>query len=202
MATRKSRVGVVLAAGGGSRMGAPKAILNYRGEPLISRAVETAFSGGCDRVLAVLGAEVERAGSLAQAAGADVVVNTAWAGGIGVSLRAGLDAIGLLAPDASAALVLLVDQPHITSAAVAAVLGAQRDPADETVLAAAAYEGSRGHPVLLGRAHWTALRPTLDGDVGARAYLKEHRGELILVPCETLADPRDLDRPEDLDTPG
>ena len=177
----------------------PKANLSYRGEPLISRAVGAAFAGGCDRVLAVLGAEVERAGSLAEAAGADVVVNTAWAEGMGVSLRSGLDAIDLLADDASAALVLLVDQPDVTGAAVAAVLGAQRDPADETVLAAAAYEGKRGHPVLLGRAHWAALRPTLDGDVGARAYLQEHRGELILVPCEALADPRDLDRPEDLD---
>jgi CTP:molybdopterin cytidylyltransferase MocA len=197
-----NQVGIVLAAGGGSRMGTPKAILNYRGAPLISRAVETAFAGGCDRVLAVLGAEVERAGPLAEAAGAAVVVNTAWAEGMGVSLRSGLDAIGVLAPEASAALVLLVDQPHITPAAVAAVLGAQRDPADETVLAAASYQGDRGHPVLLGRAHWPALRQTLNGDVGARAYLKEHRDEIILVPCEALADPRDLDRPEDLDTPG
>ena len=194
--------GLVLAAGAGSRMGTPKAILDYRGEPLISRAVRTAFAGGCDLVFAVLGAEVEQAGSYAAAAGASIVVNSAWADGMGVSLRAGLDAIEASAPDASAALVLLVDQPHITKAAVAAVLSAQRDPADETVLAAAAYEGERGHPVLLGRAHWPGLRPTLIGDVGARAYLREHRDELILVPCEALADPRDLDRPEDLDTPG
>jgi CTP:molybdopterin cytidylyltransferase MocA len=195
-------VGIVLAAGGGSRMGMPKANLVYRGEPLISRAVRTAFAGGCDRVLAVLGAEVEQASSSAEAAGAFVVVNPAWAEGMGISLRSGLDAIDLLAPDASAALVMLVDQPHVTQAAVAAVLSGQRDPADETVLAAAAYEGKRGHPVLLGRAHWSALRPTLVGDVGARTYLREHRDELILVPCETLADPRDLDRPEDLDALG
>ena len=197
-----SVVGIVLAAGGGTRMGMPKAILTYRGEPLISRAVRAAFAGGCDKVLAVLGAEVERAGALAEAAGADVVVNAAWAEGMGVSLLAGLDGIALVAPEASAALVLLVDQPDVTASAVAAVLSARRDPADETVLAAASYEGKRGHPVLLGRAHWPALRPTLQGDVGARAYLREHRDELILVPCEALADPRDLDRPEDLDLLG
>jgi CTP:molybdopterin cytidylyltransferase MocA len=192
-------MGVILAAGAGSRMGMPKANLSYRGEPLISRAVRTAFAGGCDQVCAVLGAEVSQASTYAEAEGAFVVVNPAWADGMGVSLRAGLDAIELVAPDASAALVMLVDQPHITEAAVAAVLGAQRDPADETVLAAAAYDGARGHPVLLGRAHWPALRPTLTGDIGARAYLREHRDEIILVPCEALAEPRDLDRPEDLD---
>jgi CTP:molybdopterin cytidylyltransferase MocA len=192
-------VGIVLAAGAGSRMGTPKANLIYRDEPLISRAVRTAFAGGCDQVCAVLGSEVEQAEAYAETAGAFVVVNPAWADGMGASLRAGLDAIELVAPDASAALVMLVDQPHITGAAVAAVLGAQRGPADATVLAAAAYQGVRSHPVLLGRAHWPALRPTLTGDAGARAYLREHRGELMLVPCEALADPRDLDRPEDLD---
>lgn len=197
-----SVAGIVLAAGSGSRMGQPKANLGYRGEPLISRAVRTAFAGGCDLVLAVFGAEVEQADTYARAEGALVVVNAAWADGMGVSLRAGLDAVETVAPDASAVLVMLVDQPHITDAAVAAVLSARRVPADETVLAAAVYEGKRGHPVLLGRTHWPALRPTLNGDVGARAYLQEHRDELILVPCEHLADPRDLDRPEDLDTIG
>jgi nicotine blue oxidoreductase len=192
-------VGIVLAAGAGARMGGPKANLDYRGEPLIIRAVRTAFAGGCDQVCAVLGAEVEQAEAHAATAGAFVVVNPAWADGMGVSLRAGLAAVEQFAPDASAALVLLVDQPHITDAAVAAVLSAQHNPADATVLAAASYEGARGHPVLLGRAHWPAVRPTLTGDVGARAYLREHRDELILVPCEALADPRDLDRPEDLD---
>lgn len=193
-----SVVGLVLAAGGGSRMGGPKAVVEYRGEPLITSAVRTAFAGGCDLVCAVLGAETERAASYAEAAGAFVTVNEAWADGMGVSLRAGLDAIEHAVPEASAALVLLVDQPDITAEAIAAVLGARTVPDDEAVLAAAVYEGQRGHPVLIGRAHWSALRPTLTGDVGARAYLREHRDELILVPCDAVADPRDLDRPEDL----
>ncbi len=82
------------------------------------------------------------------------------------------------------------------------MLSAQRGPDDDKVLAAAIYEGRRGHPVLIGRAHWDALRPTLVGDVGARTYLRAHLDELILVPCDAIADPRDLDRPEDLDTLG
>jgi nicotine blue oxidoreductase len=197
-----SVVGVVLAAGGGSRMGMPKAVLEFRGQPLITRTVRTALAGGCHTVCAVVGAEVRKATSYAEAAGAFVAVNDAWAEGMGGSLRAGLDSVERAVPDASAALVLLVDQPDITANAIAAVLSAQRGNDDDEVLAAAVYEGRRGHPVLIGRAHWDALRPTLVGDVGARTYLQAHLDELILVPCDAIADPRDLDRPEDLETLG
>jgi nicotine blue oxidoreductase len=197
-----SVVGVVLAAGGGSRMGMPKAILEFRGQPLITRTVRTAFAGGCGTVCAVLGADVRRATSYAEAAGAFIALNEAWAEGMGGSLRAGLDSVEQAVPDATAALILLVDQPDITANAIAAVLSARRGPDDDKVLAAAIYEGRRGHPVLIGRAHWGALRPTLVGDVGARTYLQAHVDELILVPCDAIADPRDLDRPEDLDTLG
>ena len=121
-----SVVAVVLAAGGGSRMGMPKAILEFRGRPLITRTVRTAFAGGCDTVCAVVGAEVRKATSYAEAAGAFVAVNDAWAEGMGGSLRTGLDSVEQAAPDASAALVLLVDQPDITANAISAVLSAQR----------------------------------------------------------------------------
>ena len=124
---------------------------------------------------AVLGADVRRATSYAEAAGAFVAVNEAWAEGMGGSLRAGLDSVERPSPEAIAALILLVDQPDITANAIAAVLSARRGPDDDKVLAAAIYEGRRGHPVLIGRAHWDALRPTLVGDVGARKYLQAHR---------------------------
>ena len=192
------RLGVVLAAGAGSRMGGPKALLEYQGSRLIERAVKVAFAGGCDRVVAVLGASSAEAKPFAESAGADVVVNHRWREGMGSSLSTGLAVAPLVAPDAVAALVLLVDQPDITKDAVSAVLSAHRDPEDPTVLAAAAYDGKRGHPVLLGRAHWDKLIPTLTGDFGAREYMYEHRNEVILVPCDRIADPRDLDRPEDL----
>lgn len=197
-----STVGIVLAAGAGRRMGGPKAVLRLQGVPLVERAVRTALAGGCGRVLAVLGAGAAEAKPAAEGAGASVVVNRRWAEGMGTSLHVGLSMAASVAPEATAALVLLVDQPYITPAAVAAVRSAQQDPADDKVLASAAYDGRRGHPVLLGRGHWEALLPTLTGDAGARAFLHEHRNEVILVPCDMLADPSDLDVPEDLPRDG
>lgn len=192
------RIGIVLAAGAGRRMGGPKALLGFRGVPLVAHVARTALDGGCEQVVVVLGAGAEEARPFAEAAGALVVVNPRWAEGMGGSLDLGLSTAAATAPGATAAMVLLVDQPYITASAVSAVLSAQRDPGHAGVLAAAAYEGRRGHPVLIGRDHWPELRATLSGDEGARAFLHERRNEVILVPCDAVADPRDLDVPEDV----
>ncbi len=193
------RLGVVLAAGAGSRMGGPKALLEYQGSRLIERAVKVAFAGGCDRVVAVLGASSAEAKPFAGVGRGGRGGQPPLAGGHGLlALHGTRRRPTLVAPDAVAALVLLVDQPDITKDAVSAVLSAHRDPEDPTVLAAAAYDGKRGHPVLLGRAHWDKLIPTLTGDFGARSTCTNNRNEVILVPCDRIADPRDLDRPEDL----
>ncbi len=188
---------VILAAGAGSRMGRPKALLEFEGRPLAERAVDAALAGGCGQAVVVLGAaagEVRRRADLRRAR---IVVNQDWSSGMGSSLRAGLADLGWCggAEAADAALVLLVDQPLIGAQAVRAVLEAWRGGAR---LAAASYGGRRGHPVLFGREHWAAAAREAAGDAGARAFLAAHTAELVLVPCDSLADPRDLDVPGDL----
>lgn len=75
--------------------------------------------------------------------------------------------------------------------------GAPRVPLPDT-LAAASYGGRRGHPVLFGARHWAAVARSAYGDVGARAYLREREGRIALVECGDVADPADIDTPEDL----
>ena len=94
-----SRIGIVLAAGEGRRMGRPKAVLELHGTPLVSLAVRTALEGGCEQVLVVLGASVEKARHYAEAAGGQVVVNRRWAEGMGGSLDVGLSTAASTAPD-------------------------------------------------------------------------------------------------------
>lgn len=213
-AYRRPSAGVaalILAAGGGSRMGAPKALLEFRGRLLVERALDAACAGGCAQVAVVLGAAAEEVRRRADLRAARIVVNQDWMSGVGSSLRAGLDYLGSPLADAAghtatqaaidtvtdAALVLLVDQPGIGAEAVRALLEAWNGGAR---LAAASYGGRRGHPVLLGREHWAGAARQAVGDVGARDYLASRATQLVLVPCDTLADPRDLDRPTDLDT--
>lgn len=192
--------GLLLAAGGGRRLGGrPKALLDHQGRPLVEHAVRVLREGGCTRVHVVLGADADVVRKKASLPGCVLIDNPAWAQGMGSSLRAGLDSLlGSGAEEggeASAALVSLVDQPGIGPAAIARVYAAYRSPA---TLAAAAYDGERGHPVLFGADHWAGIAASAVGDRGARAYLKEHAGEITRVECGDVAEAYDIDTPADL----
>ncbi|WP_406839478.1 NTP transferase domain-containing protein [Streptomyces sp. AHU1] len=187
-------VGLVLAAGGGRRLGGrPKALLPHRGRPLVEHAVEALRAGGCARVHVVLGAEAAVVRDRASLSGCVLVDNPRWEEGMGSSLRAGLGS--LEGSGARAALVSLVDQPGIGREAVARVLAAYASP---LTLAAAAYEGERGHPVLFGAAHWSGIAAAATGDRGARAYLRAHADTVVLVECGDVARAYDIDTEADL----
>ena len=161
---------VVLAAGASTRFGSPKQRLLL--EPVLER-VRAAIE--IRDVVVVLGAH-----------DVDTTVQAVhcpdWERGPGASLRCGL---GALPDDAEAAVVVLADGPDLSPAAIDRLVAAWRG-ADAQVLAAA-YGGVRGHPVLLARAVWSRVP-----DEGARSL------EAVLVPCDDLGAPGDVDSADDL----
>ncbi|GAU67149.1 hypothetical protein SSP35_04_02320 [Streptomyces sp. NBRC 110611] len=186
--------GLLLAAGGGRRLGGrPKALLDHRGRPLVEHAARALRDGGCDPVHIVLGAAADSVRARADLSAYDVSENPDWSRGMGTSLRVGLAA--LAGSGADAVVVSLVDQPGIGAAAVARLIAAYVAGAD---LAAASYGGRRGHPVLFAAGHWPDIAATAEGDRGARAYLQRHADALTLVECSDIAEPYDIDTPEDL----
>ncbi|MFJ9733878.1 NTP transferase domain-containing protein [Streptomyces sp. NPDC101171] len=190
----ESVAGLVLAAGGGRRLGGrPKALLEHRGRPLVEHAVGVLRAAGCGRIHVVLGAAADEVRARADLGGCVTVTNPGWAEGMGSSLRAGL--ASLAGTGVAAALVSLVDQPGIGPAAAARVLDAFED---RNSLVSAAYGGVRGHPVLFGAAHWAGIEASATGDRGARAYLREHQAALRLVECADVAEPYDIDTEADL----
>lgn len=162
--------GVILAAGEASRYGSPKQQL------LLGEVVERARRADTlGDLVVVLGAyEVET--------DVRVVRCPEWAAGPGASLRCGLAA---LASETQAAVVVLADGPDLNPAAIDRVVAAWRSSGAPVL--AASYEGVRGHPVLLARAAWEDVP-----DDGARAL------EPVLVPCDGLGFPGDVDVPDDL----
>lgn len=179
--------GLLLAAGAGRRYGGPKALAEINGKILIETALGTLRGAGCAPLVVVLGAQAEEVRVRADLSGATVVVNPDWETGMGSSLRTGLAVLAETMVDA--VVVLLVDTPGITSAAVRRVAtGTTPDS-----LVSATYHGQPGHPVLLGRAHWPGIAASAVGDVGARHYLAAH--QVRLVACEDIADGTDLDKP-------
>ncbi|MFJ3952040.1 NTP transferase domain-containing protein [Streptomyces libani] len=186
--------GLLLAAGGGRRLGGrPKALLDHRGRPLVEHAARALRDGGCRPVHIVLGAAAAAVRERAELAAYGLSENPDWAQGMGSSLRVGLAA--LAESGADAVVVSLVDQPGIGAAAVARVVAAYEGRAS---LASAAYGGRRGHPVLFGADHWADIAAGAEGDRGARGYLQRHADALTLVECADIAEPYDIDTPEDL----
>lgn len=169
--------GIVLAAGAGTRFGMPK-VLAGEGEWLRA-AVDALIVGGCARVVVVLGAAV-----VDVPAPATAVLAENWADGMSASLRAGLAA----AADADADLAVLhvVDTPDVGADVVSRVLAASG-----TGLARAVFDGRPGHPVVIARRYWPALLESLQGDEGARGFLRLH--SVIAVECGGLATGLDVD---------
>lgn len=186
-----STLALLLAAGRGSRMGKPKALVRGAdGTAWLHAARSTLLEAGCDGVLVVLGAQAEAAAELL--GDHDHVVARDWASGMSASLRAGIEEASTREVDA--VLVHLVDLPDVGADVVRRLL-AHSGPA---ALARATYGGRPGHPVVVGRQHWSRLLVDLDGDEGARGYLARH--DTMLVECADLATGEDVDTPGGTET--
>lgn len=179
--------GVLLAAGEGRRLGRAKAVVTLDGVPLAERGVDLLRAGGCAPVVVVTGA------AAVEVPGAIAVHNPHWRSGMGSSVRIGLAAVP---PRCPAAVVALVDQPLITPAAVARLIDAHRRGAR---VAVATYGGRPRNPVLIAREYFDAVAARAVGDVGARAFLRAHPRLVTPVGCDGIADPADIDTPEDLE---
>ena len=189
-----SCAGLLLAAGAGSRMGRPKALVHDPdGTSWLARSVVVLHDAGCSPVVVVLGARADEAMALVPD-GAHVVVADAWADGMSASLRAGLLALldgsfdGPFDGSFDAAVISLVDLPDVTADVVARVAAAG---AGRNALVRATYDGRPGHPVLAGRDHWAPMAAEVAGDRGAAGYLTTHG--VVAVECADLATGRDQD---------
>jgi len=185
--------GLVLAAGGGSRYGSPKALVRLRGRLLVERAAELLAAGGCDPIVVVLGAAADQVLAAARLprTGVRTVVNPDWPTGMGSSLRVGLAAVPA---EAEAVVVTLVDTPGLGPESVRRLVTAGGPDG----AAQATYGGRRGHPVLLGRTVIAEVAAAATGDRGAGPWLAAHPERVRLVPCDGTGDPRDVDVPDDL----
>jgi CTP:molybdopterin cytidylyltransferase MocA len=169
---------VVLAAGEASRFGSPKQVVLL--PSVLTRLVETPV----DEIVIVAGAHAldSPGNTVLQGKPARIVSCPEWADGPGASLRCGLAA---LAAEVAVAVVVLADGPNLAPEAVDRVLNAWHDSGEPIV--AASYSGGRGHPLVLARSAWTDIPD--DGLKGR---------DVLLVPCDDLGAPGDVDVPEDL----
>jgi nicotine blue oxidoreductase len=190
--------GILLAAGDGSRLGQPKALVVVGGQTLARRGITVLLAGGASPVIVVTGAAALDPADLAGAedeAGTPSIIsvhNPDWRTGMGSSLAVGLAAV----PDGCTAAVLaLADQPLVGPEAVRRLIAAH---AAGTGVAVACYDGQPRNPVLLSRPHWAEVVDLATGDVGARPFLRAHPDLVTSIDCGDTGRPDDIDTREDL----
>lgn len=182
---------VILAGGASTRMGYPKALLEFGGETFLDRLVGI-FGLHCDPVIAVLGHDAERVRQgLRRATEARILINAAPERGQLSSLQTGLRA----APPDAAVLFTPVDYPRIEAATVAALAGAFGRPENRGKVVIPTHEGRRGHPVLVPP---EAVRELLELPVSANArdVIHRHAGEAVFVPVADAGIVKDVDDPD------
>ena len=184
----------ILAAGRGSRLGgdASKPLLEWRGRPLVTWALDAALGSGLAPIIVVVGYRGDDVRAVLPAERTvEIVDNPEWEEGIASSLRAAL-AVLTPVPAVDAVAVGLADQPLVGAAAyarLAAAVGA-------APIRAARYEGRPGNPVWLARSLWPEAMQ-LRGDTGARTLMRD--GTVEWIDCTDTGSAADIDTLEDLE---
>lgn len=154
---------VVLAAGGSTRLGEPKQLVELGGEALLERAVRLCREAGLSPVIVVLGARAAEIVTQCDLRDAQVVRCERWAEGMSQPLVAGVAAVS--ETKAGSALVMTCDMPFVTPQHLTALCRKRNE------VCASAYAGRRGVPAHFPRAVFGQLM-RLEGDAGARELLQ------------------------------
>jgi molybdenum cofactor cytidylyltransferase len=180
--------GLVLAAGGSSRLGQPKQLLPYKGTTLLDHVLATARACEFDQLICVIGGAAEDIRGRVDLSGVQTVENRHFGEGCSSSIAAALSAVD---QDADVLVLMLGDQPGVTTDTVAALLNGRGN----SPLAACAYENGRGHPLAFDRSTFPDLE-ALHGDKGVWKLLDRHADHVTDVPVPGPI-PRDVDTVED-----
>jgi molybdenum cofactor cytidylyltransferase len=177
--------GLVLAAGGSSRLGQPKQLLPYRGRPLLQAALDVSARAEFDQRIVTVGRAADEVLAAVDTGDAEVVVNDAYGTGCSSSIAA---ALAVVDQRSDGIVLLLGDQPDVAVETVAALVAA----ATRDTMGVCRYRDGRGHPFWLGRGAFSDLGE-LHGDKGVWKVLESGRHQVVEVPV-------DADVPLDVDT--
>lgn len=169
---------LILAAGAARRMNQAKMLLPFGNSSILQTIIETAKEINPDTICIVTGFYHDEIISTIQDDDISFVFNELWQEGMSGSIKKGLSYLVNLNPELESVLIMVADQPYITSILLHKILELQVQTNKGIV--AASYAGIIGTPVLFRSLHFSNLEK-LSGDKGARSILHQYPNDVITV---------------------
>lgn len=181
---------VVLAAGGSTRFGQSKQLLDWRGKPFLAHVTDVALDAGLEPVVAVLGCQARETRAALGDRPLQILMNWRWEEGMATSVQIGLAGVP---PDAGAALFIQCDQPLITPSLLRAIVA--RFERSGGSIVHPTHAGRRGTPVLFGRRFFSELS-AVTGDEGGRSLIDRYPDQVETVEVQSPETLVDVDTPK------
>jgi molybdenum cofactor cytidylyltransferase len=180
--------GLVLGAGGSSRLGRPKQLLPYGEGTLLGHVVGVARECPFQQTVVALGGSAEAVREQVDLAGVDVALNEEYGEGCSSSIAA---ALAVVDERCEVLVLMLGDQPGVTADTVSTLVRGR----GESPMAVCRYDDGRGHPLAFARGIFDELAG-LQGDKAVWRLLEQRADEVVEVPVAGPI-PRDVDTPQD-----
>jgi molybdenum cofactor cytidylyltransferase len=185
--------GILLAAGGSSRLGRPKQLLEFENTTLLRRAAEAMAASICRPVVAVLGAEKKKAEAEIADIPIKIYFNRDWQRGMSSSIKIGLTELLVIEPKIDAVVITLCDQPFVDTRVINRL--ASKFTESDKLMIAAEYDGVAGVPALFSREMFDAIS-RLEGDKGARDLIRAPNASIETIEIKEAA--IDIDTLDDI----
>ncbi len=183
---------ILLAAGSSSRMGTSKQLLDVHGTPLLTHSAGIAVQSGIGEVVVVLGANEREHRKTLRRLPVEIVVNQLWQRGMGGSLKAGLNHLLAMKPSIQSVLVMVCDQPLLTSDHLKKLYLKHQE--SNSPITASRYSEVNGVPAIFAKSLFPSLAALAD-DHGAKKIIDQLSDQAASV--EFTGGEIDLDTPED-----
>jgi len=182
---------VVLAAGESKRMGEAKLLLPFGEKTIIETVIDNVMKSKVEKILVVLGSNREKIEQRIKNYSLKIAFNPNFQSGMLSSVHAGFQA---LPENAQAALVVLGDQPSISTPVINELIDAYKKTRKGIVLPV--HKSERGHPVLIDMKYRSEVE-NLSPDIGLRGTVYDHPEDILEVEVKSQSILRDIDYIED-----
>ena len=184
--------GLILAAGGSSRMGDQnKLMMPFQGKPMLNHVVNASLNSNLTQTFVVVGHQSSEIKNLVQSDDIQCVENEQWETGMASSIVAGISQLKQF----NGFLILLGDMPLVTPELINEII--VHSSADKIVIPI--KDGLHGNPVFFGSKFRDELL-TLYGDSGAKKVIQNTLSSMIKIKIQSNTIFKDYDTKESLES--